>query len=184
MLTALTRAVSPRLAHCELEFLDRVPIDVPAAARQHRAYEACLESLGTRVISLPPDPALPDSVFVEDTAIVLDEIAIICRSGVESRRKEIDSIAPALAPFRDLKYIHYPGTVEGGDIMRIGNTLYVGISRRTNPEGLRQLAEHVRVVPIPVLGSLHFKARAALWTTAPSSPIATGSSPLRSIHST
>ncbi|HWZ30342.1 MAG TPA: arginine deiminase family protein [Bryobacteraceae bacterium] len=160
---ALTRAVNPNLAQCELEFLERQPIDVPRAAQQHRNYEACLETLGVRVISLPAEPALPDSVFVEDPAIVLDEIAILCRTGAESRRKEAETIAAALAPFRELKCIREPATIEGGDVMRIGKTLYVGISRRTNREGVRQLAELIapfgyRVTPIQVLGSLHLKS--------------------------
>jgi len=170
MLTALTRAVSPNLARCELEFLERQPIDIPLASAQHRAYETCLESLGARIISLPPDPDLPDSVFVEDPAIVLDEIAILCRTGAESRRKEADSLAQVLAEFRELKWIREPGTIEGGDVMRVGRTLFVGISRRTNREGIGQLADFVApfgytVNPVPVRGSLHLKS-ACCWLDA------------------
>jgi dimethylargininase len=160
---ALTRVVSPNLANCELEFLERQQIDAARAAAQHRCYEKCLESLGLHVISLPAEPDLPDSVFVEDPAIVLDEVAIMCRTGAESRRKEADSIAPAVAPFRELKRIRAPATLEGGDVMRIGKHLYTGISRRTNLEGIRQLAELVApfgyaVVPVQVSGSLHLKS--------------------------
>jgi dimethylargininase len=163
MLTAVTRAVSPNLALCELEFLERQPIDAVQAAAQHRQYETCLESLGVRVIALPAEPDLPDSVFVEDPAIVLDEFAVICRTGAESRRGEADSLAQALAPFRGLKRITAPATIEGGDVMLVGKTLYVGVSRRTNREGIRQLAEIVepcgyRVEPVQVLGSLHLKS--------------------------
>src|SRR5437762_1660049 len=108
---AITRAVSPNLAGCELEFLDRRPIDTARAAEQHRDYERCLEALGVRVISLPSEPSMPDSVFVEDPAIVLDEVAILCRTGAESRRREAESLAAALAPFRELKYIREPATI-------------------------------------------------------------------------
>src|SRR5579872_146860 len=167
MLTAVTRAVSPNLALCELEFLERQPIDAVRAAAQHHQYEECLESLGARVIALPAEPDLPDSVFVEDPAIVLDEFAVICRTGAESRRREADSIAQALAPFRELKRITAPATIEGGDVMRVGKTLYVGVSRRTNREGILQLTEIVepcgyRVKPVQVLGSLHLKS-ACCW---------------------
>ncbi len=163
MLTALTRAVSPNLARCELEFLERQSIDAARAAAQHREYEACLESLGAHLLSLPPVPTLPDSVFVEDPAIVLDEIAVICRTGAESRRNEAQSIAQALAPFRELRWISAPATIEGGDVMRIGKTLFVGVSRRTNHEGVEQLRQCVgpfgyRVVPVRVVGSLHLKS--------------------------
>ncbi|SRR5579883_321484 len=163
MPAALTRSVSPNLAQCELEFLARCPVDAAKACRQHRNYESALESLGLRVISLPAEPDLPDSVFVEDPAIVLDEVAIICRMGAVSRRPEAESIARALEPFRPLRYIREPATIEGGDVMRIGKSLYVGQSRRTNREGVRQLTELIaefgyRVVPVPVSGSLHLKS--------------------------
>lgn len=167
MLTAVTRAVSPSLPRCELEFLERCPIDAARAAAQHQTYEKCLEALGARVISLPAEPELPDSVFVEDPAIVLDEVAVICRMGARSRAPEAESIARALAPFRELKWIREPASIEGGDVMRVNRTLYVGLSRRTNREGIRQLAEIAeprgyRVVPVQVRGSLHLKS-ACCW---------------------
>jgi dimethylargininase len=163
MLTALTRQVSPSFAACELTFLERQPIDVSKAIEQHRAYEACLASFGARVISLPPDPLFPDSVFVEDPAIVLDEIAVITRPGAESRRGETTSIAEALAPFRELVYIREPGTLEGGDVIRIGKKLFVGLSQRTNLEGIRQLSSFgYDVVPVEVRGCLHLKS-GACW---------------------
>src|SRR6202035_4804523 len=129
MLRALTRQVSPTFDDCELTFLDRQPIDVAKAIEQHRAYEACLAELGAKVISLPADPRFPDGVFVEDPAIVLDEVAVITRPGAESRRGETESIAQALAPFRELRYIQAPGTLEGGDVVHVGKTLYVGLSQ-------------------------------------------------------
>ncbi len=167
MLQALTRQVSPTFAECELTFLNRQPIDVAKAIKQHRAYEACLTELGAHVISLPADPSFPDGVFVEDAAIVLDEVAIVTRPGAESRRGETESIAQALAPFRELRYIREPATLEGGDVVHIGRTLFVGLSRRTNREGIGQLTELLkpfghRVIPVEVNGCLHLKS-GACW---------------------
>lgn len=167
MLQALTRQVSPTFAACELTFLDRQPIDVAKAIEQHRAYESCLSELGAQVISLLADPEFPDGVFVEDPAIVLEEIAIVTRPGAESRRGEAESIAQALAPFRELRYIREPATLEGGDVVHVGKTLYVGVSRRTNREGIEQLADLVepfgyRVIPAEVRGCLHLKS-GACW---------------------
>lgn len=163
MLTALTRGVSPNLESCQLEFFDRQPIDLTRAIEQHRAYETALASLGARVISLPGRPEFPDGMFVEDPAIVLDELAIICRMGSETRRGESASIAEALTQFRELKSISEPATLEGGDVMRVGKTLYAGVSRRSSREGSAQLERLIgpfdyRVVPVPVSGCLHLKS--------------------------
>ncbi|MBZ5609187.1 MAG: dimethylargininase [Acidobacteriia bacterium] len=163
MLIALTRGVSSTLGDCELQNLERQPIDIARAIEQHRAYERCLAELGARVLSLPADARFPDGVFVEDPAIVLDEIAVMTRMGAESRRGEAESIAEALAQFRPLHRIQEPATLEGGDVMRIGKTLYAGLSRRTNSEGIRQLGELVRpfgyqVTPVSVHGCLHLKS--------------------------
>jgi dimethylargininase len=170
MLRALTRQVSSTFASCELTFLDRQPIDVQKAMEQHRSYEACLTELGIDVVSLPPDPSFPDGVFVEDPAIVLDEVAVITRPGAESRRGETDSIARAISPYRNLRFIVEPATLEGGDVIRIGKTLYVGVSRRTNREGIVQLTEildpfRYRIVPVEVSGCLHLKS-GACWAGA------------------
>src|SRR5712691_3666656 len=100
MLTALTRRVSPTLAACELSYLLRQPIDLARAAEQHQNYETILTSLGASVIPLPADPAFPDSVFVEDPAIVVHELAVITRMGAVSRRGEGETLADALAPYR------------------------------------------------------------------------------------
>src|SRR5579872_485117 len=163
MLIALTRGVSPTLGNCELQELDRQPIDIAKAIEQHRRYERCLEELGARVLALPADPRFPDGVFVEDPALVLDEIAVMTRMGAASRRGESESIATALAEFRSLTWIHEPGTLEGGDVMRIGENLYVGASLRTNGEGIRQLTEAAApfgytVIAVPVHGCLHLKS--------------------------
>jgi dimethylargininase len=163
MLTAITRAVSPAIVHCELTFVARQPIELSKARDQHRDYEQLLERLGARVISLPAEPALPDSMFVEDPAIVLDELAVILPLGTESRRAEAPSLAQALSKFRKLEYVTPPATLEGGDVLRIGRTLFVGLSSRTNSEGIRQLtailAPHGHeVVAVPVTGCLHLKS--------------------------
>ena len=163
MLIALTRGVSPSMGDCELQELDRVEIDIPRAIAQHLEYERCLAELGARVLSLPADSRFPDGVFVEDPAIVLDEVAILTRMGAESRRDEGESLAEALAQFRPIHRIEAPATIEGGDVMRVGKTLYVGISRRTNREGIRQLEELVKhrgyeVTAMAVHGCLHLKS--------------------------
>jgi dimethylargininase len=163
MLTAITRAVSPAIVNCELTFLERRPIDLERARAQHRAYEELLEQLGANVISLPAEPALPDSMFVEDPALVLDELAVILPLGIVSRRPEAASLALALTKFRTLAQITPPGSMEGGDVLRIGRTLYVGQSTRTNAEAIRQLTallapHHYKVVPVPVTGCLHLKS--------------------------
>jgi dimethylargininase len=163
MITAITRAVSPAIVNCELTFVDRQPIDLAKARAQHYAYEQLLEKLGARVYSLHAEPDLPDSMFVEDPAIVLDEIAVILRLGTASRRPETESLAKALSPFRKLAYITAPGTIEGGDVLRIDRTLFVGLTTRTNAEGIRHLAAIVaphnyKVIPVPVTGCLHLKS--------------------------
>jgi len=163
VLTAITRKVSPNFTACQLEYLRREPIDVARAEAQHRNYEAALERLGARVVSLPSEPDLPDCAFVEDPALVLDEIAVITRMSADSRRGESESLAEALAQFRPVIRMRAPATLEGGDVMRMGKTLYVGLSRRSNAEGARQLAAIVethgyRVVPVQVTGCMHLKS--------------------------
>jgi dimethylargininase len=163
MLTAITRAVSPAIVHCELSFIGRKPIDLATAQGQHRAYEKLFEKLGARVISLPAESDLPDSMFVEDPAIVLDELAVILPLGTETRRREAPSLAKALSQFRKLEYISLPGTLEGGDVLRIGRRLFVGLTRRSNAEGIRQLAailapHNYEVIAVPVAGCLHLKS--------------------------
>jgi dimethylargininase len=163
MLTAITRKVSSALANCELSFIERKPIDMKTARAQHHAYEELLGKLGAHVISLPEEPELADSMFVEDPAIVLDEVAVICPLGTESRRKEAATIAAALEKYRKLAYVKLPGRLEGGDVLRVGKKVFVGITARSNPEGIRQLAvilEHYgyEVTGVPVTGCLHLKS--------------------------
>lgn len=163
MLTAITRSVSPAIVNCELSFIPRQPINLEIARAQHLAYEQLLEKLGARVVSLPAEPALPDSMFVEDPAVVLDELAVFFPLGTESRRPEAASLAQALSKFRKLEHVTLPGTLEGGDVLRIGRKLFVGLSKRSNAEGIRQLAAilvpyRYEVIAVPVTGCLHLKS--------------------------
>src|SRR6202451_1675852 len=162
-LVAVTREVSPAMNRCELSYLDRVDIDLGKAAEQHRQYEHCLRAMGANVIPLPAEPEMPDSVFVEDPAVVVEEVAILTRPGAESRRKEGESLAKTLARFRPLRWLEAPATLEGGDVMRAGKTLYVGASARTNAEGVAQLAVELKpygyeVKAVEVRGCLHLKS--------------------------
>jgi len=170
MRIALTREVSPAIVDCELTHLPRRPIDFATALAQHRSYRDSLRQLGCEVRSLPADPALPDSVFVEDTAVVLDELAVIARPGAASRRSETRATAEALAPYRPLAHIAPPGTLDGGDVLRIGPTVFVGQTSRTNQAAIDQLtaalASHGYVVQaVAVRGCLHLKS--AVTAVAP-----------------
>ena len=162
MLVAFTRAVPSSIERCELTHLERAPIDVVRAGAQHDAYEALLERLGCEVRRLEPAPALPDSVFVEDTAVVLDEAAIITRPGAVSRRAETEAMAAALKPLRELRHIEPPTTMDGGDVLRIGRRLFVGVTARTTIDAARQLERIARplgyaVQAVDVSGCLHLK---------------------------
>ncbi len=162
-LTALTRAVPDSMAACELTHRAREPIDVAVARAQHAAYEDALRARGCRVERMEPLPDAPDSVFVEDTAVVLDELAIVTRPGAESRRIEVDSAAEALARYRTIARITEPATIDGGDVLRVGRRLFVGISTRTHESAVEQLRELVRpygyeVVAVKVRGVLHLKS--------------------------
>ncbi|MHC4639618.1 MAG: dimethylarginine dimethylaminohydrolase family protein [Planctomycetota bacterium] len=161
-MNAITHEVSPSIQHCQLTHLTREVIDVEAARLQHSQYQRCLANLGCDVHCLPVRLDLPDSVFVEDTAVVLDELAVIMRPGPESRRPETESVAKALEPHRELRYIESPGTIEGGDVMQIGRKLFVGLSGRTNAAGIEQLRAHVltfgyTVEAVDLKGCLHLK---------------------------
>jgi len=163
MLIAITREVSPSLAQCELTHVDRSPIDIDKAQAQHRAYQLALAGLGCKVLVLEAEPEMPDAVFVEDVAIVLDEVAVMTRPGAASRREEGASVAELLQRHRPLRAIQAPGTLDGGDVLRVGRTLYVGQSGRSNAEGIAQLARHVgefgyAVRAVPIRGCLHLKS--------------------------
>jgi dimethylargininase len=159
---AFTREVSPAIERCELTHLARVPIDLDRARAQHRAFERTLADLGCEVRRLPPAPDLPDAVFVQDAAFVFDEVAVLARPGAASRRAELESVAVALKEYRPLRSIEPPGTLDGGDVIRLGRDVYVGRTARTNEEGVRQLAAILgpsgyAVHPVPVAGCLHLQ---------------------------
>jgi dimethylargininase len=167
MLTALTRTPGPELARCELTHLPRRAIDSDRAAAQHKSYQSALRDAGFHVIELPADPALPDGVFVEDTAVVLDEVAVLTAPRPTSRRGERSAVEAALVPFRQLVRLPPDAFLEGGDVLRIGRTLYVGQSARTGAAGLAALGDLVRpfgytVVPVRVSGCLHLKSAACV----------------------
>ncbi|HEV2842351.1 MAG TPA: arginine deiminase family protein [Chthoniobacterales bacterium] len=162
-LTAIVREVSSSINDCELSFHARQPIDVPKAIAQHKAYQDCLVELGIRIVSLPAEPGLPDAVFVEDPAVVVDEVAIISNMGASSRRPEAQSLANALSRYRPLRFLTEPATLDGGDVLRIERLVFVGLSRRTNRDGIAQLRAFLepysyRVQPIEVRGCLHLKS--------------------------
>lgn len=160
---ALLRAVSPRLAECELSYLERSVIDLPRAQRQHAQYAAELAALGCALEWLTALPQHADAVFVEDTAVVLPEVAVMTRPGAASRRGEVESAARSLEGHRPLRRIVDPGCLEGGDVVRIGRELYVGASGRTNAEGIRQLGATLapygyRVQGVTLRDCLHLKS--------------------------
>src|SRR5436190_21703728 len=163
MLLAITRAVPPSIQRCELTHLQREPIDYARAVAEHEEYEEALRSLGCRVERLPDAPELPDSVFVEDAAVVVDDVAVIARPGAASRRPEVDAMAAALAPHRPLAFIEAPGTLDGGDVLVTPGKVFVGISGRTNEDGVRQMAAMIaphgyETIAVPVTGCLHLKS--------------------------
>jgi dimethylargininase len=160
---AFTRALSPRITECELTYLDRAPIDFARAAEQHETYQRLLQSLGCEIVAIHPAPDCPDGVFVEDAVVALDQVAVITRPGAESRRGETQSVALAIAAYRPLRFIAAPATIDGGDVLRVGRTLYVGRSKRTNAEGIAQMARAVvpfgyDVVAVNFRGCLHLKS--------------------------
>ena len=166
---ALTRKPSD-LSRCELTYLERRPIDRARALDQHARYEDLLRELGAAVISLPAEPELPDSVFVEDAAIVLEECAIVPHMGAPSRRLETQSLAVALSGHRPIFRLEPPGTLDGGDVLRVDRTLYVGQSTRTDARGIEALRRAVvplgyEVLILPVHGCLHLKSACTLAGT-------------------
>lgn len=159
---AFTRDVSPTLTTCELTHVPRAPIRVDVARAQHRGYERLLVSLGCELRRVTPAPEHPDAVFIEDTAVVLDEVAVITRPGAKSRRAEVTAVASALAAERPLVRLKAPATLDGGDALVLGRTIFVGRSGRTNEDGIAQLraavAPHGYVVHgVAVSGCLHLK---------------------------
>jgi dimethylargininase len=159
---ALVNRPSPALADCELTFLERDAIDVVRAQRQHDAYVEALRALGADVHVLQVNSTSSDGVFVEDVAVILDEVAVITTMGSASRRGELPAMREAVARVRETTSMALPATLEGGDVLRVGRTLFVGQSSRTNKEGADALQAIARplgysVVPVDVSGCLHLK---------------------------
>ena len=163
MITAFTRPVTEAIGRCELTHLERSAIDIGIARAQHRNYERALEDAGCILQRIDADPEWPDAVFIEDTAVVLDELAVLARPGVVSRRAETDGVERALASHRTVKRIEPPATLDGGDVLCVGRQLFVGCSSRTNVIGIEQLRQMLRdfsydVRPVAVNGCLHLKS--------------------------
>ena len=145
---------------------DRPKIDVAQARTQHQAYRRVLDGAGYTVVTVPADENHPDCPFIEDTAVVLDNLAIITRPGAAERRGETGPVAAAIRSVLPLRHVKAPGTIDGGDVLRMGSTVYVGRSTRTNDDGIRQFAswaeeDGLAVVPVPVAGVLHLKSAVA-----------------------
>jgi dimethylargininase len=167
MKTAILRDVSSSLARCELTHIVREPMDIDVARVQHSEYERLLVSLGCSVVRLPEEPDLPDAVFVEDTAVVLPELAIITRPGAPSRRPEVASVAAVLARYRQLVTIEAPGTIDGGDVLVAGKAVFIGVTGRSNGHAIEQVARLLypfgyAVRGVAVSGCLHLKSAATL----------------------
>ncbi|MDA2933472.1 arginine deiminase family protein [Acidobacteria bacterium AH-259-D05] len=159
---AIVREVSDSYNECCLEYNRREPIDLELAREQHRAYTATLEQAGLRLVVLPADHRLPDACFVEDSAVILDDTAIITSMGTETRNREPEVVANCLANWMDLVYMKPPALLEGGDVLKIGKQIFVGESSRTNREGIAFLKavacpKGYTVVAVPVRGALHLK---------------------------
>lgn len=159
---AITHAVGEALLRCELTFVARAPIDLARARAQHAEYRRVLAALGVEVQVVEVSPQGPDAVFVEDAVVVLADRAVLTRMGVASRRAEVENLAPVIAAHRRLVRVEAPAKLEGGDVLRVGRTLYVGQSVRTDAAGIAALAAHAepagyRVVPVAVEGCLHLK---------------------------
>lgn len=160
---AITHLPSPDMSECQLTHLERTPINFELASRQHEDYRATLVACDATVVALDTNLIYPDCAFVEDTAIILDEMAIITPMGIASREAEPAGIEPELQKNREIVRIERPASLEGGDVLRIGRTIYVGTSGRTNPAGVAALRQAVErfgywVVPVSITGCLHLKS--------------------------
>lgn len=163
MKIAILNKPTSALEKCELTFIDRAPIQLQVAQEQHSKYASALQRAGIQVEVLEVNETSPDAVFVEDVAIVLDELAVITSMGSANRRTEIAAMAQIIAGFRkEVRHISLPAMIEGGDILRVRKTLFVGKTSRTNLAGISALTEIVQpfgyeVVPVEVHGCLHLK---------------------------
>jgi dimethylargininase len=162
--TALVRRPSPRLAEGIVTHIERRPVDVDLARDQHEAYVAALAAHGWTPVPVEAADDHPDAVFVEDAVVVVDDVAIVTRPGAEARRGEVDGAErAAVAAGLDVRRIEAPATLDGGDVLQVGRTVYVGRGGRTSAGGVRALRELVAplgrtVVPVPLAGALHLKS--------------------------
>ena len=162
--TALVRQPGPRLAEGVVTFLERTPVDVDLARAQHQAYRSALADAGWAVREVAAADRCPDSVFVEDTVVVCEDLAVLTRPGLTQRRPEVAGTEAAVRELGlEVVRIQEPATLDGGDVLQVGSTVYVGRSSRTNPEGIRQLRHHLRsrarvVVPVLLRDVLHLKS--------------------------
>jgi dimethylargininase len=161
---ALIRRPGPRLAEGIVTHLARTPVDLALAIRQHDAYVAALHAHGWPTVEVPPADDCPDSVFVEDAVIVCDRLAVITRPAAPTRRPEIDAVEATVRDLGlDVARIEDPGTLDGGDVLQVGSTVYVGRGGRTDAEAIRQLRAILgglgrRVVAVPLEKVLHLKS--------------------------
>lgn len=139
MIIAITREISPRFNECEITHIERSPIDVDVARKQHHEYVQALKNAGCDVVELPAESSLPDSVFVEDTAFILPELAVVTRPGADSRKPETESIIRALAPVTRYVQLQAPATLDGGDVLVLGKKIFIGLSTRSNQDAIDQL---------------------------------------------
>ena len=166
---AITHVPSPRMEQCRVTYVPRAPIDFGLALKQHQQYCRMLAECGADVRTLDVNRQRPDCVFIEDTAVVLDEVAVLASMGAESRRDEPGQIEPELRRYRPIDRIQPPATLEGGDVLRLGRTLLVGLAARTNQAGIAALAaiagpHGYRVTPVPVRNCLHLKSACGALT--------------------
>ena len=162
---AITRDISPRFNECELTHIDRTPIDLDIARKQHKQYVNALKQAGCNVLELPPEPDLPDSVFVEDPAFILPHVAVITRPGADSRKPETDSIIQALSPHTKLVHIQEPATLDGGDVLVIGKNIFIGLSTRSDQNAINQLRDLLEpdgytITGVQLHDCLHLKSAA------------------------
>lgn len=162
MLTAITREVSEGIDDCQLTYLPKERIDYQRAKTQHRLYRQLLSDLGVNVMVLPALDHLPDAVFVEDPVVVLDEVAVMAPLACDTRRDESEAIKSVIEEYRSVIQLTFPATLDGGDVLRINRTLYVGLSKRTNREAVAQLQKILSpldyaVIPAHVKNCLHYK---------------------------
>lgn len=163
MTIAITRKISPRFNECEITHIARSPINLEIARQEHEGYVEALKTLGCQVVELPEEMGFPDSVFVEDAAVILPEAAILTLPGADSRKGEVALIEEALTPFRALLRVGKPASVDGGDVLVLGKTIYVGMSTRSNGEAVRQMQALLagfgyQVRGVALRGILHLKS--------------------------